>query len=36
MVTGYNGLKLSLATTYKNNIAQALEKNEVTFGTNEV
>ena len=36
MLTGYNGLKLNLTTTYKNKIARALEKNEVTFSANEV
>ena len=36
MLIGYNGLKLNLTTTYKNKIARALEKNEVTFSANEV
>ena len=36
MLTGYNGLKLNLTTTYKNKIVRALEKNEETFSANEV
>ena len=34
MLTGYNGLKLNLTTTYKNKIARTLEKNEETCSTN--